>query len=155
MSGAGPVADTVMISGGVAASQKAIRKAGEQIGVVEEEHDPLKEILSRIERHVASILDAVGQPAKGNIDHLESFQDPIHVYFINNKGRKYTAIFTPVAVTINANVRGLGVYAPNLAAGWSFVVFPNGTEITVPSATGTNPVNLLFMETDDTIGVAI
>lgn len=155
MSGAGPVADSVLVGTGVNVAQNTARSVGERLDIIEHKHDAVREQLAEVNAHLKVIEKYVAVPPNGNIDHLEAFQDPVKVYVVNNKGRKYTAVFTPVSLAVIFTVRGLAPYNPTLQPGWSFLVFPDGSEMTVPSATAASPVNLLFLETDEQIGVAI
>lgn len=136
---------------GSVAHQTAASMA-EQAGLVHVEHEPLKEILAQIERHVAYLHRVTAEP-QADVMWLDTLGDLNNIRYIEKKGHKYQAIFTASALQVNINVLGLGNYAVNLPAGWSFTPLPDKSEISLQTA-GTQ-ANVLFLATDDVIGVAI
>lgn len=148
-----PVAGPVLASVAAQTVMNAGRKAGEAVGILEEQHHPLKEIMAQIERHLARLEEMGEEDHQSDLTWLEVLGDLSHPVYLDKKGRKYQAIFVPSATTVTLNVLGVGLYLATLAAGWSFTPLPDKTEIWMQTP-GTQ-ANAVFYATDDIIGVAI
>lgn len=147
-----PVAGPVFASVAAQSAIQTSRKAGEAMGILQVEDEPLKEILAQIERCVRKIADFL-EPDGAEQAWLEVLKDGNAPIYLDKKGHKYQAIFVTVATSVVFNVFGLGTYTAALPAGWSFTPFPDKTEVWLSTA-GTQ-ANVLFLATDNTIGTAI
>lgn len=148
-----PVAGPVL--GGVASRERAkiLPASGEELALRLEGLEPLKHILADIEHHTKHILAELEE--RKELSWLAVLGDSTSPTYLEKKGFKYQAIFTPVALTnVVFIVYGLAPYVvASLNAGWSFTPFPDKTEMYL-QASGTQ-ANVLLLATDNIIGVAI